>query len=47
VQASISALRRRLTDISWHHFGWDGLERANPNHECSPKAPAGTVRDGW
>jgi len=24
-----------------------GLERANPNHECSPKAPAGAVRDGW
>ena len=33
--------------VTWHFFGWDGLERANPNHECSPKAPAGAVRDGW
>jgi len=32
--------------VTWHFFGWDGLERANPNHECHSKGGEG-VPKGW
>ena len=40
-------LEKGQRGVTWHYFGWNGLELATLNHECSPKAPPGVGPAGW
>ena len=39
-------LEKGQRGVTWHYFGWNGLELATVNHECSPKTP-GAAPAGW